>query len=72
MPMLLLAAALIASPPAPGPTRGTAQATATVRVISAVRVKLDGSHNADSPRPRRAEVRSPDGTVRTVKLIEFQ
>ena len=70
--MLLLAAALIASPPAPRPAGAVAQATATVRVSSAVRVKLDGSDNADWPRSRPAEVRSPDGTVRSVKLIEFQ
>jgi len=72
MPMLLLAAALMASPPPPPSHGAVAQATATVRVISAVRLQLDGSRNADAPRPRQAEVRSRDGIVRTVKLIEFQ
>jgi hypothetical protein len=71
MPMLLLAAALMASPPPP-PTPAVAQATATDRVISAVRVRFDGSHNADAPGPRPAQVRSPDGTVQAAKLIEFQ
>jgi len=72
MPMLLLAAvALVAAPPSRS-VSAVAQATASVRVIAAVRLKLDGSPNSDAPPPRKAQLRSADGSRQPVKLIEFQ
>jgi hypothetical protein len=69
--LLLAAAALVASPPPPR-LAAVAQAAATIRVVSAVRLKLDGSPNADAPAPRPTVLRFTDGTNRLVKLIEFQ
>jgi hypothetical protein len=73
MLFLAAAAALLAPPPPTGghPVSATAQATATIRVISAVRVKL-GEANPDLPQPRIAVLRSRDGSTESVKLIEFQ
>jgi hypothetical protein len=70
--ILLFAAALATSMPQPGGFSATAQATATIRVVAAVRLKLDGSANPDAPAPREAAVHSKDGTTQTVKVIEFQ
>ena len=72
--MLLFAAAILASepPPPPRPAAAVAQATATVRVIRAVTLKLDGSANDEAPAPRNAVVASADGSRRSVKIIEFQ
>lgn len=72
LPMLLLAAAIIAVEPPPRPASAAAQATATIRVIRAVTLKLDGSGNDAAPRARAAFVKSPDGSRQPVKLIEFQ
>jgi len=72
MPMLLLAAAALAVSPPPRPAAAAAQATATIRVISAVRLKLDGSPNADAPAARPTVLRFADGTHQPAKLIEFQ
>jgi len=73
--MLLLAAVpLAASAPQDAPRHSTgavAQATATVRVISGVRVQLDGQPSPDAPIARDTVVHT-DGAVRTVKLIEFE
>jgi hypothetical protein len=49
-----------------------AQATATIRVVAAVRLKLDGSDNPGAPPARNAVLRSSDGTAQPAKLIEFQ
>ena len=71
--MLLFAAAILAAdPPPPRQASVVAQATATVRVIRAVTLKLDGSANDEAPAPRNAVVASADGSRRSVKLIEFQ
>lgn len=70
--MLLFAAAILAADPPPRPTAAVAQATATVRIVRAVSLKLDGSPNAEAPAPRTAMLRSADGSRRSVKLIEFQ
>lgn len=73
--MLLPAAvALAASAPQGAPRQSigaVAQVTATVRVISGVRVQLDGQPSPDAPIARDTIVHT-DGTVRTVKLIEFE
>jgi hypothetical protein len=73
--MLLLAAAAVAAtaaPPAPLRLTATVQATATIRVIQAVVLKLDGSANAGAPPPREVVVRAADGSEQRVKVIEFQ
>lgn len=71
-PMVLLAAAALATmPPAPRPSAAV-QATVTIRVISGVRLKLDGTTNADTPIARDTVVRSADGTHQPIKVIEFQ
>ena len=71
--MLLFAAAILAAdPPPPRQASVVAQATATVRVIRAVTLKLDGSANDEAPAPRNALIASADGTHRPIKLIEFQ
>ena len=70
--MMLLAAALATAAPPAHPTAAVAQATATIRVIAAVRLKLDAPDNAGAPRARDSVVKAPDGSVRAAKLIEFQ
>lgn len=60
--------ALHAQPVATGPT---AQARATVHIVSGVRLKLDGTVNAAVPAPRDATVRTA-GLVQRARLIEFQ
>jgi hypothetical protein len=71
--LLLAAAAAIAPMPATGhPVSASVQATATIRVVQGVTLKLDGSANADAPTARNAVVRSSDGTTEQMKLIEFQ
>ena len=70
--VLLALAALAANPPQPRPVSAVAQATATIRVISAVRLTLDGTSNPGLPRPRDGLVKSADGSVQQAKLIEFQ
>jgi hypothetical protein len=69
--VILAAAALATFPPVPR-VSATAQATATIRVIAAVRLKLDGSPNADAPPARDSLVRLNDGSTRPAQLIEFQ
>ena len=73
MPMLLIAAAaLAASSPPPRPTGAVAEATATVRILRAVELKLDGSPNEGAPAIRDSSLRAADGTGQRAKLIEFQ
>ena len=49
-----------------------AQATVSIRIIRAVTLKLDGSHNEDAPPARAAVLTHADGSRRPAKLIEFQ
>jgi hypothetical protein len=71
--MLLLAAAALATVPAPRAAPSTiVQATATIRVLTAVRLTFDGSPNPGVPAARDAVVRLGDGTAHAAKLIEFQ
>lgn len=49
----------------------TAQARATVRIVSAVTLKMTGEPNAAAPPPRMATVRT-EGQPRRVRLIEFE
>jgi hypothetical protein len=73
--MLLFAAAtaLAASTPAnsrPAPVV-VAEATASVRIVSGVRLKLDSPTNADAPPAHDSEVKA-DGKSQPARLIEFE
>ena len=71
--MLLLAAAALSAPSPPAwPAGAVAEATATVRILTAVQLKLDGSPNEGLPPVRVSQVRSADGTTQEAKLVEFQ
>lgn len=71
--MLFLASALLATTaPQPHAAAATVQATATIRIITAVQLKLDGSSNPGAPPLRDSVVKAPDGTFSQAKLIEFQ
>jgi hypothetical protein len=73
--MLLLAvlsAAIATQPHASHPVTASAQATATIRIVTAVRLKLDGSENRDAPPVRNVVLRTSDGVTHPAKLIEFQ
>ena len=70
--MVLLAVAALAITPAPARPSAVAQTTVTIRVISGVRVKLDGSTTSDAPVARETVVKSADGTIQPIKVIEFQ
>jgi hypothetical protein len=72
VPMVILAAALITAAPHAQHSFAVAQATATIRIVTAVRVRLDGSDNPGLPRARRGVIKSVDGTARPAELIEFQ
>jgi hypothetical protein len=73
MPMLLIAAtALAALTPPPRPVGAIAQATATIRIVTAVVLRLDGSPNEGAPSVRDSTLRGADGTTQQAKLIEFQ
>ena len=69
---LIAAAALATASPPPSAPPFSVQATATIRVIASVRLKLDGSANPGAPRVRDAVLRLADGTSQPAKLIEFQ
>jgi hypothetical protein len=73
--MVLLAAIIAATAPAasgmPSPVAAV-QATATVRIISGVRLKLDSATNTDAPRAHDSVVTTSDGTAHPARLIEFQ
>ncbi len=70
--MFLVAAAAIASTAPTARTSAIVQATATIRVVKGVVLKLDGSSNAGAPLARDSLVKSPDGSTRQLKVIEFQ
>jgi hypothetical protein len=67
------AAALSApvQPPRWAPSGAVAQATASVRIISGVRLKF-GDENPQAPKARDRKVRTEDGLVRPARLIEFE
>jgi hypothetical protein len=73
--MLWLAAATIVSAtpqPAPAsPVRAVVQATATVRIISGSRIRLDGQPSADAPAPSDGLVHT-EGAAQPARLVEFQ
>lgn len=69
--VLLLAAALVSSAPSHGASAGV-QATATIRILSAVQLKFDSPVNDGAPPARDSRIKAADGTVKQAKLIEFQ
>ena len=69
---LAAAAAIAASPPATNMPRAVvAQAHATVRIISGVRLKLDSTNNADAPAAHNGRV-TTNGAQQPARLIEFE
>lgn len=73
MMLLFAAAAIAATPPASRLSTSpvVVQATATVRIISGVRLKLDSPINTDAPRAHDSVVMT-EGTPRPARLIEFE
>jgi hypothetical protein len=69
----LIAFAAIASTPqeAPVPVAPAMQATATVRIVSAVRLKFDGTLSPDVPTATITIVHT-EGNPEPARLIEFQ
>lgn len=68
----LAIAAIAASAPQPsGPRPAVVQATATVRIVSGVRLRLDSLMNRDAPIAHRTKV-TTDGVRRDAQLIEFE
>ena len=70
--LLVAAAALATVQPPPAAPASSAQATATIRVVRAVRLKLDAAVNPGAPDAHNAVLRLSDGTARPAKLIEFE
>ena len=72
--MFLFAAAIAASAPVPSrPPAVAVQATATVRILSGVRLKLDSPTNADAPPAHDSVVMiSANGSPQPARLIEFE
>jgi hypothetical protein len=70
--MFALAAFAIAASPPQEPRAGPiAQARATVRIVSGVRLSLDGTNNPDAPAPRDSVIQSTAGP-QPARLIEFE
>lgn len=71
--MLLFAAAIAAHAPAEGrPAPAVvAEAAATVRIVSGVRLKLDSTINADAPPAHDSKV-TAEGKLQPARLIEFE
>ena len=74
--MLLLAAVAIAASSQPGatsaPANAVVQARATVRIVSAVRLRWgEKQRNSDIPAPRTTVIQTVDGPE-PAKLIEFE
>ena len=72
MMMLLAAAALATTPPLGHPVGVVVQATATIRIVTAVRLKLDAPANDGAPPSRDSVIKLPDGSTGAARLIEFQ
>jgi len=70
--MVLFVAAALSATTAPVRPAAVAQATATIRIVSAVTLKLDGTANVGAPVPRASRIKAPDGSSQPAKLIEFQ
>lgn len=69
------AAAFAASPAQTGgwrPSSSAAQATASIRIISGVELKLDAVENLGAPAAHESKVTTEEGQVRPARLIEFE
>ena len=71
MLLLLAAAAASATPQKPQRPAAVIQATATVRIISAVRVRFGSTDNREAPPAHDSKV-TADGKVQPARLIEFE
>jgi hypothetical protein len=73
--MFLLAAAALASSAAHNgprePVRPLVQAVATVRIVSGMRLHLNGQANPEAPAPRDYVIRGENG-AQPARLIEFE
>ena len=70
--LVALAAAVSAPQPPSAPTRPMVQAIATVRILSGVRLNLNGHANdVEIPAPRDAVIQA-NGADQPARLIEFQ
>ena len=72
---MVAAAALAATPADEGgwkPTGVAAQATASIRIISGVRLSLASAENPGAPAAHDSKVTTEEGLVRPARLIEFQ
>jgi len=74
--MIILAAAAFSTsspqPAAPSRTAVTVQATATIRIVSGIVLKLDAPTNPGAPPSRNSVIHAADGSTAPAKLIEFQ
>jgi hypothetical protein len=74
MMVLLIAAAAASIGPTPAESRPRpviAEAVATVRIVSGVRLKLDSPTNPDAPPAHETKV-TTDGKPQPARLIEFE
>ncbi|HZU51398.1 MAG TPA: hypothetical protein VE968_05930 [Sphingomicrobium sp.] len=70
MILLLPAAVAIAAPPSKA--AATVESTATIRVLRAVTLKLDGSANPELPPPRSTVIKRENGSFDRAKVFDFQ
>lgn len=71
--MLLLAIALAASEASPAPVNQvSATARATIRILSAVQLRVGAETSEDGRPVREASIRGEDGKPQPAKLVEFE
>ena len=70
VPLIALAVAASAPQNRSAPGISAVQATATVRILSGVRLKFDGTPNGDAPPPTQSVVHN-EGKSQPARLIEF-
>ena len=70
--MIMLAAAALITGSPEHRALASVQTTVTIRVVTAVRLRLDGSANPGAPPARDSVIKLADGSTQPTKLIEFQ
>jgi hypothetical protein len=72
--VIFVSAALAATlvPQAPAPVSPGRQAQATVTILSSASLRFSEIERSHSKKLREARVRAADGSVETVKLVEFE
>lgn len=70
--MLLLLATVLASSAPTHPVGASAQATATIRVVSAVEIKFGSKQTVGVPPAQDTVIKGADGTSQPAKIVEFQ